>query len=280
MNYIDAHVHVWTPDTQRYPLAKGFTKSDMKPASFTPDELFKHMKPEGVTRVNLIQMSYYQFDNTYMLDMIDLHKGVFVGTAIIDPESKDPAGQMTDLARRKVRAFRIYPTLTNAPQPRWLQPEGYSRMFAAAARNNQAISCLVNPIDLAEIDRMCRKYPDAPVIIDHMARIGVSGEIKKDEVEALLALARHRRVMVKVGAFYAFGKKKAPYTDLGPLIQKILQSFGPERCMWESDCPFQVVEGHTYKDSIQLIRSRLAFLTDSDKDWLLRKTAEKFFFTD
>ena len=39
MNYIDAHVHVWTPDTAHYPLAKGYTKDDMKPPSFTPQEL-------------------------------------------------------------------------------------------------------------------------------------------------------------------------------------------------------------------------------------------------
>ena len=62
MHFIDAHVHVWTPDTGHYPLAEGFKKTDMKPASFTPEELFKHTKPAGVDRINLIQMSYYGFD--------------------------------------------------------------------------------------------------------------------------------------------------------------------------------------------------------------------------
>jgi len=62
MHYIDAHVHVWTPDTARYPLAGGYKKEDMKPASFTPEELFKHCKPAGVDRINLIQMSFYGFD--------------------------------------------------------------------------------------------------------------------------------------------------------------------------------------------------------------------------
>ena len=28
--HIDAHVHVWTPDTERYPLAEG-SKASMKP---------------------------------------------------------------------------------------------------------------------------------------------------------------------------------------------------------------------------------------------------------
>jgi predicted TIM-barrel fold metal-dependent hydrolase len=62
MGLIDAHVHVWTPDTAHYPLAEGYKKDDMKPASFTPEDLFKHTKPVGVDRVNLIQMSFYGFE--------------------------------------------------------------------------------------------------------------------------------------------------------------------------------------------------------------------------
>lgn len=65
---IDAHVHVWTPDVASYPLAEGYTVSQMKPASFTPEELFVHSRPNGVNRIVLIQMSFYGFDNRYMLD--------------------------------------------------------------------------------------------------------------------------------------------------------------------------------------------------------------------
>src|SRR3954468_18792338 len=101
----------------------------MKPPSFTPEELFKHSKPAGVTRINLIQMSYYGFDNSYMLDMIALHKGVFCGTAVIDPEGDSPDKLMGEMAKKGVRAFRILPRLTKATVARWLTPEGYSKMF-------------------------------------------------------------------------------------------------------------------------------------------------------
>src|SRR6059058_5979786 len=101
MGFIDAHVHVWTPDTSHYPLAAGHKKEDMQPPSFTPEELFKHCKPAGVTRINLIQMSYYGFDNRYMLDMIALHKDVFVGTAMIDPLADWPDRLMNKLAGKR-----------------------------------------------------------------------------------------------------------------------------------------------------------------------------------
>jgi predicted TIM-barrel fold metal-dependent hydrolase len=294
MGFIDAHVHVWTDDTSHYPLAPGYKKEDMKPPRFTPEDLFKHTKPAGVDRIVLIQMSYYTpsrkssqndngFDNRYMLDMIALYEGTFVGTAVIDPMADDPGKLMSELAKKKVRAFRIYPGLGKGGKPnevsgeRWLEPEGFAKMFTAGAKNNQAISCLINPDGLPEVDRMCRKFPDTPVVIDHLCRIGGDGTIRDKDVEALCDLAKHKRVLVKVGAFYALGKKKAPYTDLGPLIQKVVTAFGAKRCMWESDCPFQVQEGK-YEDSLDLVRKRLDFLTDDDRDWLLRRTAEEFFF--
>lgn len=283
MAFIDAHVHVWTDDTAHYPLAAGYKKEDMKPASFTPEELFKHSKPAGVDRINLIQMSYYGFDNSYMLDMIALYPAVFVGTAVIDPKAEDVAKRMGELAKKKVRAFRIYPGLERSIKPNegtgadWLKAEGYDQMFTAAAKNDQAISCLINVDALPDLDRMCKKYPDTSVIIDHLCRIGADGSIQDKDVEALCGMARHKRVLVKVGAFYALGKKEPPYTDLAPLIRKVVEAFGAKRCMWESDCPFQV-EKQRYTDSIDLVRKRLDFLTDEDREWLLGRTAEAFFF--
>lgn len=289
MNYIDAHVHVWTPDTAHYPLGPGWKREDMNPRSFTPEELFKHSRPAGVNRIVLIQMSFYhprdrtsekvnEFDNSYMLDMMALHKDAFAGTAVIDPHAKNPDRQMAELAKRRVRAFRIHPQLSKLPPARWLEPPGYATMFAAGAKHNLAMSCLIDPNALPELDRMCKRYPDTPVIIDHLCRIGVDGTVRDADVKALCAMAAHKRVMVKIGAFYALGKKQAPYTDLGPMIQAVVKAFTPRRCMWETDCPFQVQNGHTYRDSIDLIRTRLAFLTNEDKDWLLRGAAEEFFF--
>jgi predicted TIM-barrel fold metal-dependent hydrolase len=162
-----------------------------------------------------------------------------------------PDRLMGELAKKRVRAFRILPKLSKVPVERWLQPPGYAKMFAAGAKNNQAMSCLIDPDALPELDRTCRKFPDTPVIVEHLCRIGVDGTIRDKDVDALCAMASHERVMVKVGAFYALGKKRPPYTDLGPLIQKVVKAFGAKRCLWESDCPFQVVKDK-YQDSLEL----------------------------
>jgi predicted TIM-barrel fold metal-dependent hydrolase len=275
--YIDAHSHIWTPDLDRYPLAESFSREDMQPPSFTAEELLATCRPQGVGRVNLIQMSYYGFDNSYMLDMITAYPDRFVGTAIIDPAGADPASAMAELLPKRVVAFRIQPQFLGLPIERWLDHPGYEAMFSQASTSGQVISCLIDTDALPEIDRMCRRHPEAPVIIDHLARIGVDGQIRDADVTALCALSAHPKVFIKIGAFYALSPKGPPYLDLGPMIQKVLDAYGPSRCMWESDCPFQVVD-HTYADSISLIRDRLDFLSDSDRQHLLVGTAESLLF--
>lgn len=275
MNYIDAHSHAWTPDTDHYPLAAGFRRANMEPASFTVDELLGHMKPAGVSRCVLIQMSFYGWDNSYMLDAIKANPKTFSGVAVINQDQADPGQEMLKMKAAGVRGFRIYPQ--NRDFDRWLDTDGLRKMFAAGAEHNLAMCCLMDPNGLPALDRMCTKYASTPVVIDHLCRIGVTGEIPEKDVTALCAMAKHKQVHVKVSAFYALGKKNPPYTDLAPLIKRVYEAFGPERLMWATDCPFQVVE-QTYQQSIDLVLKHLDFLSATDKEHILRKTAEKVYF--
>ncbi|QDT51099.1 4-sulfomuconolactone hydrolase [Symmachiella dynata] len=275
MNYIDAHSHIWTPDTAHYPLAAGFRRANMQPPSFTVEELQAQMKPAGVNRVVLIQMSFYGYDNDYMLDTIERFPDQFVGVAVIDQNAQDPEIRMGRLQKQGVTGFRIYPK--DQPVERWLDNEGLRKMFAFGAKRNLNMCCLIDTDALPSLDKTCREFPDTPVVIDHLCRIGTDGKIREAEVRALCDMAVHKNVTVKVSAFYALGKKTPPYKDLGPMIRQVYDAYGPERLMWATDCPFQVVD-HTYLQSIELIEKQLDFLTADDREWILRKTAERVFF--
>ncbi|HTE17980.1 MAG TPA: amidohydrolase family protein, partial [Armatimonadota bacterium] len=203
-NYIDAHSHVWTPDTERYPLAPGFTKEQMQPPSFTPEELFAQCRPEGVRRVVLIQMSYYRFDNRYMLDMMRKHPGTFGGVGMVDWTAPKPDVEMLRLAKQGVRGFRV--PSGNEPAENWMETESFDRMFRCAADHRLAICPLMNPRGLPSLSRMCAKHLKTRVVIDHLCRIGIDGEIRDADVHALCMMAHFPEVRVKVSAFYALGK--------------------------------------------------------------------------
>jgi predicted TIM-barrel fold metal-dependent hydrolase len=273
---IDAHVHVWTPDTEKYPLAEGYTKEAMKPPSFTPEELFAHCKPEGVGRIVLIQMSYYGFDNSYMTDVMRRYPGTFGGVGVVDWTAPRPDKEMAKLAREKVRGFRVYPK--DAPIAAWMETPSFDRMFSHAADHGLALCPLIDPTALPSLARMCEKHPKTRVVIDHLCRIGINGEIHGEEVAALCRMAQYPQVYVKVSAFYALGQKHPPHDDLEPMIRQVHEAFGPKRLMWASDCPFQVVS-ETYRDSISLVRDRLPWLPSEDREWLLHRTAAHVFFS-
>ena len=274
-NFIDTHVHVWTNDLQKYPFSAGFATEDMKPAAFLPADILRHAQPSGVNRVVLVQMSYYGFDNSYMLDTIRQQPRVFRGIAVIDWKANHPDEIMQELSREGVRGFRIYPG-SDLPST-WLDQPGFDKMFRCGAEKHLAMCPLINPDALSSIGRQCEKYPRTPIVIDHLGSVGEGREIREADIRALCALARYPEVKVKVSAFYALGKGEPPHLDLAPLIKRVYEAFGPHRLMWGSDCPFQTVK-ESYEDSISLIRDRLDFITPEDKQCILRRTAEKFFF--
>jgi predicted TIM-barrel fold metal-dependent hydrolase len=271
-NWIDAHVHVWTPDTKKYPLSSKYKVADMQPPSFTPEELFAHCKPVGVKRIVLIQMSFYAFDNRYMLDMMAAHPGVFSGVGIVDHQASDVAAKVRELRKAGVRGLRVYSDSIAKPS------KEMDNLWKIAADENIAICNLINPADIGAVDKLCENFPSTRVVIDHFARIGVSGTIEAEPLAALCRLARFPTVHLKTSAFYALGKKAAPYEDLGPMIRQVRDAFGADRLMWASDCPYQVQGNHAYEPAIALIRDKLDFLTAAEKQAILRGTAEKVFF--
>ena len=273
---IDAHSHLWSPDLEKWPLANNQTKADLAPPSFTPEELWKVAEPEKVGRAVLIQHHlYHGWDNRYLIDCAKRFPGRFVITGMIDDTQPHPDKVMRDLLPQGVRAVRITPRIRG---DKWLEGEGMAAMWRCGAETGQVMACLIDAKDLAGVDAMCKRHPETPVVIDHFARIGVDGEIRKADLDALCALAKHKRAAVKISAYYALGNKKPPYDDLAPMIRRALDAFGPERTMWASDSPYQVQGEHTYAASIALVRDRLDFLSAGDKNWLLTKTAERIYF--
>jgi predicted TIM-barrel fold metal-dependent hydrolase len=96
-----------------------------------------------------------------------------------------------------------------------------------------------------------------------------------EQVDALCGMARYKRVMLKVGVIHDLG-----FTDVLPLLRRVVDAFGPDRCMWESDSGGTefVDPERDYLASIDVIRKNADFLSKSDKEQILFRTAEDFFF--
>ncbi len=274
--FIDAHSHIWTRDVDKFPLAEGKTVADLAPASFTAEELLQVAKPENVDRVVLIcHHPYYGFNNRYLLDTATRYPDKFRIVGALDEKQPQVDARMRDLLKQRVTGFRISPLVSGEA---WLDSPGMDAMWRTAADTKQAMCCLINPEHLPQVAKMCEKHRSTPVVIDHFARIGTSGDIKREDLDRLCGLTRFDTVSVKISAYYALGKKQPPYHDLVPMIKRLFETFGPQRLMWASDSPYQLQDGHTYRASIALVRDHLNFVSPEERAWILRGTAEKVFF--
>ena len=273
--WIDAHVHVWSGDTVRYPTSDQIKKSAFKPDSFTPKDLFAECEPSGVNRIVLIQMSFYEDDHSYLFQAMQDYPQRFSAVALIDHQRDDLPAQVQRMLRRGIRGFRIH---SPGDAGAWVTDAGMAELWKLAAEHDFAICPLINPNDISYIATLCEKFPATKVVVDHFARIGISGVFEKEPLRQLCGLSRFPKTHIKTSAFYALGKKAPPYNDILPMIKQVYDHFGPQRLMWASDCPFQVQSPHQYEASISLIRDRSDFLSGEDKEWMLRKTAEKLFF--
>jgi predicted TIM-barrel fold metal-dependent hydrolase len=274
-DYIDAHVHVWDRPNARFAYDPHYDVAPASPPSFTPEHLLSIARAAGVRRIVLVQMSYYGTDNSFMLDTMTRYPSVFSGIAIVDPQSPSVGQEMARLASLGIRGLRIVQGDSEAD---WLKNAPMRALWRLAAETKLAICLLVNPDGLPGLDSMCAEFPDTTVVIDHMARIGMDGVIRQKDVDALCDIARHAQANVKISAFYALGKRRAPFNDLVPVVHALYRAYGPQRLMWASDSPFQVQPPYTYIESLDFVLDRVPFLSPEDKQWMMRRTAENIFF--
>ena len=271
---IDAHIHVWTTDTEKYPLAPGVAKEDLWRPSFTPEEHFAYSRSVGAVRLNLVQMIWYRTDHSYILDLIASDPETFAGTGIIELDDPEPEQTMLELSRQGCLAFR-------EPASEFDHPT-LAKLCATGAEHNLAISFNLNVDLLPGLDKMCERFPQTPVILDHVCHVGIGQpDYTEEQIGALLRFARHEKVMVKIGPLQGLGKRQAPYLDLLPLLQRVVAAYGSNRCMWESDSggPLRMQDPLTdYPAYIALIEEHADLLSASDKEYILYKTAEDFFF--
>jgi predicted TIM-barrel fold metal-dependent hydrolase len=76
------------------------------------------------------------------------------------------------------------------------------------------------------------------VLIDHCGRPAAAAGLDQPGFRTLLALARTRRVFVKLSGYVKFARPAFLYDDARPYVDALLDAFTPDACMWASDWPF------------------------------------------
>jgi predicted TIM-barrel fold metal-dependent hydrolase len=181
--------------------------------------------------------------------------------------------------------------------PRLLLDADFRRGYARLARYGLTFDSWVFHPQIPELADLAGKFPDTPVVLDHVGAplaVGVYAG-RRDEVFAdwkrdMAELARRPNVTVKLGglAMHLFGfdldaghrAKPASSEELAamwrPYIETCIEFFGVDRCMFESNFPVDK-RGVSYAVVWNTFKRLAAGASADEKAALFRETACRFY---
>jgi predicted TIM-barrel fold metal-dependent hydrolase len=82
------------------------------------------------------------------------------------------------------------------------------------------------------------KHTSVRLLFDHCGRPVAAKGVAQPGFQALLALGREGRAVVKLSGEVKFSDQRFPFQDARPYWDALIQAFGVNRCIWASDWPY------------------------------------------
>ena len=241
---------------------------------FEPIETLEfEMDRNGVDQAVLIQHGG-TYDNTYLLQEAAKRSGRFKVAVLVDPESRDPLGDLAQLAEQGAAGVRI------APGGQFANAGPYD-MWRRAGELGLVVSSIGNASQFAADDfsRVLDACPDTHVILEHLAGVGIAEPPYADYAKALRQGERDN-TSIKVpglGEICARPPCLLPeleFDHVPPLFEMAKEAFGVQRMMWGSDFPPSAGrEG--YANALRGVLEHPAFADGDDIEWVMGKTAAR-----
>ncbi len=275
---VDSHLHVW--DGTAAGLDAGLMKIGYSAQATASVELFMdYMDEAGVARAVFVQPWFYHWDNRYMVSCLRRFPDRFRGVCVIDPRGREAPAVLRGWRVAGVTGIRLRPFREGerpGPGP-WLGTDETLPLWEALAETGTIACILFAGTDLSRLPPILARFPSLRVVIDHLNNPVPAEGLGQSRFRALLDLARHPQVHVKLSGFHHWCQDRYPYRDGLPFAEAAVRAFGADRCMWGSDFP-HVLAGCGYVRSRNLLPREATFLSKEELDLVMGGTAERLWF--
>jgi predicted TIM-barrel fold metal-dependent hydrolase len=277
---IDAHMHVWSDDPDRFPFAHPYEPKFQPPrVAATLELLRQEMDESGVLHCVLVQTIYHGWDNRYLAQCLKADPGRFRGQGLIDPTDAGAAEKLAFWVKEhRLSGMRFSPIYYRGKDD-WLNAEPGRALWEKAEELKAVFNFFIAAEQLPKLEDMVRRFPKVPVVIDHLARIDLKAADPLPEVGKLLALARYPNVSVKVSELSVLSPSgNYPYKDTFPLVRRVYDAFGPDRLLWGTGFPgaTRAQAGRpSLKEELDLVRQEIPFFGDADREKILGRNAAR-----
>jgi predicted TIM-barrel fold metal-dependent hydrolase len=240
---IDAHMHVWITDAQRYPYAHPYAKDFAgMPCEATVEMLVEDMDRHGCTHCVLVQTICHGWDNRYLVDCVKRFPQRFKGHGLIDPADPRVADKLEYWTKEHglvgMRFSPIYYLDGSHGGDGWLDAEHSHALWRKAEQLGSVFNFYIAPVQLPRLATMAKAHPQVKVIVDHLAQVDLSAADAEPEMRLLLAMAEHPNVWVKVSELSSVAKtEQYPFRGAYPYVKRVYEAFGPDRLLFGTGYP-------------------------------------------
>jgi predicted TIM-barrel fold metal-dependent hydrolase len=226
---IDCHCHVFDP--VRFPYGE---ESVYRPAGQeigTAAQFTQVLDAYGVRHALLVgPNSGYEQDNRCLLDAIANGQERFKGIAVVPNEAGERELQ-------RLKAAGIIGVAFNATFHGVDYYRDTSNLLARLNALDLCVSLQVQHDQLVVLAPMLERS-GIRLLVDHCGRPTPDTGLAQPGFQALLRLAKTKRVCVKLSGYVKFARDPYPYDDARPYVEALLGAFTPDGCLWASDWPF------------------------------------------
>jgi len=262
---VDAQVHLWTAETPEWRWVPG--RPPQLPEPFTIEKLVPLMDEAGVDRVVVVPPSWPGDRNDYGLEAARRHPDRFRVMGRI-PLEKPESAALLPTWKQQPGMVGVRVTFLG-PLAAWAS-DGTADWFWPAAEKAGLPVMFLAPGNSAAFARIAERHPALTLIIDHM---NLTADIKKNNqtdsaIDQTVALARYPNVSCKMSAAPGYSSEAYPFGDMMPVLKRVFDAFGPQRCYWGTDMTNSFAKA-TYRQRVTHFTETLDFLSEDDKDWVM-----------
>jgi 2-pyrone-4,6-dicarboxylate lactonase len=223
----DSHFHVFGPHW-KFPYAADRT---FTPTDAPKEDLFRLHAFLGFERGVFVQSTCHGSDHAALVDLLAAGAGRYRGVALLKPTMTEAeVERLDDAGVRGLRLHFYFPHL-GAPMPR----DDMRKVIALAAPYGWHIAFHVGGDGILEQYDFIASI-EAPIVIDHIARINVAEGRDGKAFATLRRLLDRGNVWVKLSGTDRITKQPYPYADAVPFARD-LAAHAPERVVWGTDWP-------------------------------------------